>query len=373
MDDAAPGAIHGGSDAPSDSSASNKRSRSKVWEDFEELFELRNGSQVRVNAKCNYCKKTLTAHSSAGTGHLIRHIKSCKPRKLGSNAMSQSLLRFNPDGSVHHWEYSPEVARTQLCRLIAREDLPVCFGESAAFEEYIKLAHNPRFVPVSRQTTTRDFVKYFNERRSKLLETLKSVSSIALTSDIWSGNAKEDYLSIVAHYVNSDWQLEKRILGLRLIDVSHNHENIAERVLTCIDEYGLTDKVFSITLDNASANTKAMEILAPALSGYVGELFLHQRCACHIINLIVKAGLEVFKPMLHAFRTAISFMNSSNLRIASYKNFCIAKGVRPRKFGLDMDVRWNATYLMLKHLIGHRAPFQCGSLQTILWLMASHC
>ena len=257
--------------------------------------------------------------------------------------------------------------------MIAREDLPVCFGESAAFEEYIKLAHNPRFVPVSRQTTTRDFVKYFNEHRSKLLESLKSVSSVALTSDIWSGNAKEDYLSIVAHYVNSDWQLEKRILGLRLIDVSHNHENIAERVLTCIDEYGLTDKVFSITLDNASANTKAMEILAPALSGYVGELFLHQRCACHIINLIVKAGLEVFQPMLHAFRTAISFMNSSNLRIASYKNFCIAKGVRPRKFGLDMDVRWNATYLMLKHLIGHRALFQCGSLQTILWLMASHC
>ena len=79
-------------------------------------------------------KKTLTARSSAGTGHLIRHIKSCKPRKLGSNAMSQSLLRFNPDGFVHHWEYNPEVARTQLCMLIAREDLPVCFGESAAFE-----------------------------------------------------------------------------------------------------------------------------------------------------------------------------------------------------------------------------------------------
>ena len=49
--DAAPGA------APSGSSPSNKRIRSEVWEDFEELFELRNGSQVRVNAKCNYYKK----------------------------------------------------------------------------------------------------------------------------------------------------------------------------------------------------------------------------------------------------------------------------------------------------------------------------
>jgi hypothetical protein len=105
-------------------------------------------------------KKTLSAHSSAGTGHLLRHIKSCKPRVTGTNSMFQSLLRFNPDGSVHHWEYSHEVARTQLCRLLAREDLRVCFGESAAFEEYIKLAHNPSFVPVSLQTTTRDFVTY---------------------------------------------------------------------------------------------------------------------------------------------------------------------------------------------------------------------
>jgi hypothetical protein len=41
----------------SSSSVSNKWNKSEVWEDFEELFELRNGEQIRVNAKCNYCKK----------------------------------------------------------------------------------------------------------------------------------------------------------------------------------------------------------------------------------------------------------------------------------------------------------------------------
>ena len=45
---------------------------------------------------------------------------------------------------------------------------------------------------------------------------------VCLTSDIWSGNDKEDYLSVVAHYINFDWQLEKRMLDLVLIDVSHN-------------------------------------------------------------------------------------------------------------------------------------------------------
>jgi hypothetical protein len=65
------------------------------------------------------------------------------------------------------------------------------------------------------------------------------VSSVAVTSDIWSGKAKEDYLSVVAHFINADWQLDKRVLGLRLIDVSRNADNIAERVKYVLAEYGV--------------------------------------------------------------------------------------------------------------------------------------
>jgi hypothetical protein len=88
---------------------------------------------------------------------------------------------------------------------------------------------------------------------------------------------------VVAHYVNVDWQLEKRIIGVRLIDVSHNADTIAECIESVVAEYGLTDKIFAVTLDNASANTKAIENLTPLISGYVGSLCMHQRCACHII------------------------------------------------------------------------------------------
>ena len=74
-----------------------------------------------------------------------------------------------------------------------------------------------------------------------------------MTSDIWSGNSKEDYLCVVFHFVTEDWELEKRIVGMRLIDCSHNGVNIVERIVQVISEYGRTEKVLSITLDNASA------------------------------------------------------------------------------------------------------------------------
>jgi cysteine synthase len=80
---------------------------------------------------------------------------------------------------------------------------------------------------------------------------------------------------VVAHYINADWELEKRIIGLRLIDVSHNAENIVERITSILIDYELTDKVFSITLDNAATTTRAIRQLNPILFGYVGSLFLH--------------------------------------------------------------------------------------------------
>ena len=281
-----------------------KRARSGVWNDFDEIFEtLPNGKKVRVAAKCRHCSHVLSGRSSAGTGHLHRHQKVCLA-KVKHAALVQSRLKYNPDGSVHTWEYKPDIACRELCRLIARLDLPLGFGFEDAFEEYIQRAQNPRSARVSRQTTTRDLEKYFLERRFALIECLKSVSSVCLTSDIWSGNAKEDYLSVVIHFVSADWELEKRVIGLRLIDVSHSSANIVERVQSVFTEFGLKDKVLSVTLDNASSNASAMARPIPNFHGYLGldpeplgtertvRGLLHQRCACHIINLIVKSGLK---------------------------------------------------------------------------------
>ena len=119
------------------------------------------------------------------------------------------------------------------------------------------------------------------------------------------------------------------MLGLVLIDVSHNGQNIADRVVSVLTNYGLTKKVFAVTLDNASSNVSAMCKLRPVLYKYlsievvdypvesqsdnassltvVNSMFLHQRCAYHIINLIVKEALEALKPSIETFKIAISF------------------------------------------------------------------
>jgi hypothetical protein len=86
---------------------------------------------------------------------------------------------------LHNWNYDPAIARFELCRLIARLELPLGIGETEAWEDYVVCAHNPRFVKSSRRTLTRDLVELFNEHRDKLKNFVLFVAlSIALTLDI---------------------------------------------------------------------------------------------------------------------------------------------------------------------------------------------
>lgn len=102
------------------------------------------------------------------------------------------------------------------------------------------------------------------------------------------------------------------------------------------------------------ANSRAMEILQPVFSVYGQSFLLHQRCACHIINLIVKTGFKRVSTHIDSVREAISWLFASNPRVAKWKRFCDASGMKPRKFRTDTDHRWNTTYLMLRHVLPYK-------------------
>jgi hypothetical protein len=130
-------------------------------------------------------------------------------KKRNHSDMVQARLALNANG-LANWNYDPMIARTELCHLIARLDLPLGIGETHAWSDYIKNAYNPLFKSVCRQTTTRDLAKLYAEQREMLMkDVLPAASSVSLTSDIWSGNAKEDYTLLFAIMLIKSVRLKK--------------------------------------------------------------------------------------------------------------------------------------------------------------------
>ncbi|KAK3204308.1 hypothetical protein Dsin_018354 [Dipteronia sinensis] len=205
----------------------------------------------------------------------------------------QTQLQWNPDGSVSTWQYDLDLVREQLVLYCAATDQPIGFQENPHFQKLINNAFNPQYVPVSRNTTRSDLIRTFQKRRTELISELQNISfSIALTSDIWSGRSKQDYLCVTGHYVDTQWILQKKLLGFRVMDYSHTAQNIHDVIMSVIQDYGIQNLILSITLDNASANSKAIELFDNSTMPNTAVKFFLARCACHIINLIVKSGLK---------------------------------------------------------------------------------
>lgn len=179
-----------------------------------------------------------------------------------------------------------------------------------------------------------------------------------MTSDIsLSSHQRINYQSVLAHYIDPQYNLNKRVLGLRAIDENHTGEAIASHVLDVLREFGIQDRIVSITLDNTLANTKAMDILQPYIQSYIGGYVFHQRCVCHIINLIVQAGMSKVSACIDHIRSAIRYLLSSPQMYRNFMEYCRLRGLVPRKFALDMKVRWNSTYTILKQVKGDENIF----------------
>jgi hypothetical protein len=80
------------------------------------------------------------------------------------------------------------------------------------------------------------------------------------------------------------------------------------------DRVGVKDKVFTITLDNASNNLSTCDYVRE--NGGSKMLFggehLHVCCCAHILNLLVQNGLTVDHNTIHKIRELVRHIDSSS-------------------------------------------------------------
>lgn len=69
------------------------------------------------------------------------------------------------------------------------------------------------------------------------------------------------------------------------------------------------DHIFTITVDNASSNDGAINYIKDLSKSWEGTVlrheFIHMRCCCHIVNLVVKSGLEETDPSIDKIRSEL--------------------------------------------------------------------
>ena len=122
-------------------------------------------------------------------------------------------------------------------------------------------------------------IKYYEWEQTEIIgQFVESSQRVALTSDVWSSGTSHDYICICSHFIDKDWNIEKKLIGFKVMVEGYSGEQIADQVLKAINDFGVTSRIISITMDNASANDRAINILRRELNSMSDPLFFHGRC-----------------------------------------------------------------------------------------------
>ena len=90
----------------------------------------------------------------------------------------------------------------------------------------------------------------------------------------------------------------------------HIAETLCEALNDCLMDWNIDRKLSSITVDNCSTNKQMITSLLEKLNSsdliLNGTLF-HMRCCAHILNLIVKDGLDVIGEGIERIRSSVLY------------------------------------------------------------------
>ncbi|KAG6506766.1 hypothetical protein ZIOFF_032095 [Zingiber officinale] len=246
-------------------SGSGKRKRvlkSKRWQYFEMLPKIE-GEDLRC--KCKACGITYKAESSMGTGNLRRHILNQCPKQKTSDIAQSLLEQGDKSLAIRSQRFNQERFRELLILAIVKHDLSFQFVEYEAIRSIFTYLE-PQVNYFTRNTARTDILKMHKNECNRIAQEMHSCpGKICFTSDLWTSIAIDGYICLTAHFIDSNWILQKRIINFSYMPPPHSSIALCDKINNLFNVWGIQRKVFTITLDIAAANDVFVGLLRDQL------------------------------------------------------------------------------------------------------------
>ncbi|KAK2641318.1 hypothetical protein Ddye_023081 [Dipteronia dyeriana] len=198
----------------------------------------------------------------------------------------------------------------------------------------------------------------YDEKKARSLSMLGKIPGrIAITSDLWTGsNQKKGYITVTSHFIDESWQLQSQLLSVR--------------------------KLSTLTLDNCSTNNSMIVLLLAKLSPsalIVNGCLFHMRCVAHILNLIVKSGLDVIESGIERIHDSVAFWTATPKRMEKFEEAAEQLNLGHRKRDIlaipILTVASESSFSTSDRIVStHRNRLQPSTLEAIMctqnWLWA---
>lgn len=278
-----------------------------------------------------------------------------------------------------------------IMKYVVRGLQPFNIVEQVAFRDFV-LDLVPNSKIMTRITLTSMIDDAAKQMKIKIIEAMKTVDHIATTTDCWSAR-RRSFIGVTAHWLDPESLKRCSVaLACKRLRGSHTFDLLANALNDIHAEYDIRGKIVRTTTDNGSNFIKAFKVFgedgnnnAGALvqeeeeeeeeadkdeeevefvdvsslldedDGFEFQLPKHQRCACHILNLIATADAskavsnDAYKKLYYStFGKCNALWNKcsrSSTAAETVEDACSLQLVRPNA------TRWNSVFMAVERLL----------------------
>ncbi|KAL6312943.1 hypothetical protein AAG906_022723 [Vitis piasezkii] len=246
-----------------------------VWNDFEKV--IIDGQDYAI---CKHCKSKLKADSKNGTKHLHQQLLAVERKGYGKV-------------QIGGFTFDQDISR----------------------EKDFASSLQPLFKMVSCNTIKDDIMKIYEFEKGKMSSYLEKLETrMAITTDMWTSNQKKGYMAITVHYIDESWLLHHHIVRFVYVPPPHTKEVLSDVLLDFLLDWNMDRKLSTITVDNCSKKLSSSGSLL-----LNGKIF-HMRCATHVLNLIVKEGLDVIRVEIEKIRESVAYWSATPSRVEKFED-----------------------------------------------------
>ena len=231
-----------------------------------------------------------------------------------------------------------------IAEMICVDCLPFYTVEKPGFLRLVKTLE-PKYTPCSRTYLSQTMIPSMYEKVKNRVSSIVQVQhGISITTDIWSSDSHDSYLSFTCHWINENWEYKEACLHAQPFNERHTGENIATTFTTCMNEWHVSDKVHLVVRDGGSNFVAGFRNAGiPAVS-----------CFAHSLQLVVKDGILAQKgveSLLSCCRKIVGHFRHSNISMHALTAIQAKLQLPQHKPIQDEPTRWNSSYYMLCWLL----------------------
>ena len=140
-----------------------------------------------------------------------------------------------------------------ITNCLAKDMMSLYTVEKSGFKQLLN-DFDPKYdIPSRKYFSQQAIPNLYNETKEGVLWQIQNIEFFSATSDMWSSQTMEPYMSYTVHFIDQDWKLQSRCLQTLYMPDDHTAETLADGMNKALDRWNLApSKQVCLTTDSGA-------------------------------------------------------------------------------------------------------------------------